>query len=884
MKLFLLLAGVAAVLGAAPRAQNTRDLLVEDHPDGGVLLTVVKETGPEVLGLIGRRVSDDDEVTFDLTSTFDEASGGYRITVHWDGPSDRIFEDCFDFGSKQWFGGPEQKEQYWPIQNGRLQKYSMISKEDDNAAVSERYWLNSEGVYIYVHPEAPLFVDHHNILDNHICFVAEVTDPYSTRRTHNVLKYDIWLFDNAKVAHQHAVDTYLGKPSGIPEYRMIQYPIWSTWARYSREIDQESLWTFANEIKDSGFPNAQFEIDDLWEICYGSLTVDERKLPDLKQLVQDIKGLGFRVAIWVHPFINKDCNPWYSEALEKGYLVLNEEGSPDSTWWNNNGSLPGYIDFTNPEAADWYSSRIQNILDTYDIDTIKFDAGESSWSPQIPVQNGDIDLHPGHIVQTYVRTVAKFGPSIEVRSGMRTQDLPVFIRMVDKDTYWGFNNGLATLVTTLLQMNLQGYTLVLPDMIGGNGYNDKPSKELFVRWLQANVFMPALQYSFKILVAPVLEEGAVSRDIYLPRGTWRDASGSIYEGPMSQIFPIENATVLDMGYVTKESDNGAVIERYWLNSAGEYIYVNPQVPLFVDYGNVSSNQICFKAEIAAPYSTRRNHTELSYDFWVLSDVKAAHLHALANYLGKPSGVPDYTMVKYPIWSTWAQFFRDINETNLIEYASEIKAYGFANSQLEIDDMWEVCYGSLKVNEDKFSNFTKLVQDIKALGYRATIWMHPFINQNCEPWYSEALNNRTQDLPIFVRMVDRDSAWGLTNGLSTIITTTFQMNLNGYTLVLPDMIGGNGKNLNNANSAPPTKELFIRWVQANTFLPAMQFSFLPWRFDNETAEISLKYTQLHAEYADVIYAAMNASTVDGRPVNGPLWWIAPTDTVALTIWD
>lgn len=209
---------------------------------------------------------------------------------------------------------------------------------------------------------------------------------------------------------------------------------------------------------------------------------------------------------------------------------------------------------------------------------------------------------------------------------------------------------------------------------------------------------------------------------------------------MTQMFPLENATVLDMEYITKESDNGAIIERYWLNSAGEYIYVNPQVPLFVDYNNVSSNHICFKAEVADPYSTSRNHSELSYDFWVLSDVKTAHQHALATYLGKPSGIPDYTMVKYPIWSTWAEFSRDINETNLIEYASEIKEYGFANSQLEIDDLWEVCYGSLTVNEDKFSNFTELVQNIKALGYRVTIWIHPFINQNCEPWYSEALSN------------------------------------------------------------------------------------------------------------------------------------------------
>lgn len=61
-----------------------------------------------------------------------------------------------------------------------------------------------------------------------------------------------------------------------------------------------------------------------------------------------------------------------------------------------------------------------------------------------------------------------------------------------------------------------------------------------------------------------------------------------------------------------------------------------------------------------------------------------------------------------------------------------------------------------------------------------------------------------------------------------------MTLNGYSLVLPDMIGGNGFNLANEDSALPTKQLFIRWVQANTFLPAMQYSFVPWNFDNEVS--------------------------------------------------
>ena len=49
-------------------------------------------------------------------------------------------------------------------------------------------------------------------------------------------------------------------------------------------------------------------------------------------------------------------------------------------------------------------------------------------------------------------------------------------------------------------------------------------------------------------------------------------------------------------------------------------------------------------------------------------------------------------------------------------------------------------------------------------------------------------------------------------------------------------------------------------------------------------ISKKYTDLHADYADVIYQAMEKAVADGTPVNAPLWWIDPTDHEALEIWD
>ena len=210
---------------------------------------------------------------------------------------------------------------------------------------------------------------------------------------------------------------------------------------------------------------------------------------------------------------------------------------------------------------------------------------------------------------------------------------------------------------------------------------------------------------------------------------------------VDQVYPIETATQVYRPSYIQESDNGAIMERYWLNSGGGYVIVHDKVPLFVDYKNILNNHLCFGAQLADPYTTSRPRTLLAYDLWFLPNVKEAHKHAVANYLGKPSGTPDYQMVKHPIWSTWAQYSREINTTKLLDFAEQILDNGFNNSQFEIDDQWETCYGSLVVNEEKFPDFNQTVQDLKAMGYRVTIWAHPFINMNCDPWYSEALENR-----------------------------------------------------------------------------------------------------------------------------------------------
>jgi len=161
------------------------------------------------------------------------------------------------------------------------------------------------------------------------------------------------------------------------------------------------------------------------------------------------------------------------------------------------GSDAATIDFTNSNAVTWWTNRLSRLQRDLDINSFKFDAGEVSWLPQVPKLNDQSELQPGIFTEEYVRKLASnFPHNIEVRVGWRTQDLPIFVRMIDKDTRWTWNNGLPTLITTLLQMNLNGYVYVLPDMIGGNGYGTVPSKVLFIRWLQATVFMPSMQYSF----------------------------------------------------------------------------------------------------------------------------------------------------------------------------------------------------------------------------------------------------------------------------------------------------------------------------------------------------------------------------------------------------
>ena len=49
-----------------------------------------------------------------------------------------------------------------------------------------------------------------------------------------------------------------------------------------------------------------------------------------------------------------------------------------------------------------------------------------------------------------------------------------------------------------------------------------------------------------------------------------------------------------------------------------------------------------------------------------NDPREMHMFAVKHFLGKPKSTPDERMLVDPIWSTWAQFKTNINQSAVIK--------------------------------------------------------------------------------------------------------------------------------------------------------------------------------------------------------------------------
>ncbi|KAK6175698.1 hypothetical protein SNE40_014099 [Patella caerulea] len=459
-----------------------------------------------------------------------------------------------------------------------------------------------------------------------------------------------------------------------------------------------------------------------------------------------------------------------------------------------------------------------------------------------------------------------------------------------------------------------------------------------------------------------------------------------------QPWPLENIDMEQTPYASadlffhKDKTIGGVQERIFFNSDGYGIFIPDDVPLYMSINGSNDGKICLAAKLDGyPYMNNVGPTKLSYTICQASNAKTIRSFMLKKYLKTPSTIPDETLFTKPIWCTWAQYNKQVNESAVMDYANTILKHGFSHSQIEIDDDWTPFYGDLDFNK-KFPDPKNMIKKLNAMGFRITLWVHPFMelgsrsfeeaankgylirskgdsvpalvkwwdgdragcldvtNPEAVDWFinnlkylqteygissfkfdageshylpknyetKEPLKSpedfarlwatiayrsdttirhqevriawKTQDLPIFVRMFDRASSWDDMAGIKTLIPTMLTFGVIGYPFVLADMVGGNAYDdlISFNGGAYPNRELFIRWMEINTFFPTIQYSIAPWIYDQEVVDLCKKYTQLHEEYAPLMIKLAKQSIGSGDPIIRPLWWISPNDQTALTI--
>ena len=80
--------------------------------------------------------------------------------------------------------------------------------------------------------------------------------------------------------------------------------------------------------------------------------------------------------------------------------------------------------------------------------------------------------------------------------------------------------------------------------------------------------------------------------------------------------------------------------------------------------------------------------------------KDVHQRALGKFYKRPLAIPDNRMLVEPIWSTWAPLKERVNQSAVLNLAHRIVDEGFGkSSHIEIDDMWESCYGDHTFGRD-----------------------------------------------------------------------------------------------------------------------------------------------------------------------------------------
>ena len=301
-------------------------------------------------------------------------------------------------------------------------------------------------------------------------------------------------FGTLKGAHKAVAERYFVKTDAIPDQKFFRIPQYNTWIELMYNQNQKQILEYAQSIVDSGLTPGILMIDEGWSEDYGVFDFYPGRFEDPKAMVQKLHELGFVVMLWVTPHISPDSNA-FRALRETDYLLKNEKGEfAVREWWNGFSCV---LDLSNPGARKWLKDQLTHAEETYGVDGFKFDAGDAymyrstdrSYAPRLPQDHTtDYDSFAADYTFNELRAVWNLGGA------------PLVCRLHDKMHSWD-KDGLDCIIPNTLTQGLIGCYYGCPDMIGGGNYASflengfQLDEELYLRWLQASLLCPMIQFS-----------------------------------------------------------------------------------------------------------------------------------------------------------------------------------------------------------------------------------------------------------------------------------------------------------------------------------------------------------------------------------------------------
>lgn len=264
----------------------------------------------------------------------------------------------------------------------------------------------------------------------------------------------------------------VGRPREVPDW------IYRPWISRNSYLGAYEIDRVTDRMRALGMP-VGVAVLEAWEEQLHNFKFTTHRYPDPAGWIKKLNAKGVHVVCWITSSVwtNSDA---YREAKERGYLVLNDDGSEHVVRWLENGRK---IDFRKPEARAWWRDLHKPLIEM-GVEGFKTDGGEHMPDPHFHNQHS---FYYQEASLDAFRDLGKVGITFARSAGPLNAGL---------STYWAGDQkaewrGLKMVVRGGLSTALSGFPFWGHDI---GAYTDTPTKELYIRWLQAGTFSPIMQF------------------------------------------------------------------------------------------------------------------------------------------------------------------------------------------------------------------------------------------------------------------------------------------------------------------------------------------------------------------------------------------------------